>query len=189
MSPQSVCVAVICLCAPIILLGQSGRHSRSGSGNNQGSSTAPADNPDLTDFKRAVALEATADQQSEFNLLASDTDAARQLAEAIQKAAHDDTVKQSTALQNSLDEVQRQDRKFLNTFSDAQTSGLKKQAKKLTQSDAGLSKEAKKLSAQLEKIPPDPQRLQQIAEHLEHALVMLQSDQNELADEMGIGVR
>lgn len=189
MSRRSLCVAVIYLCTPIILLGQSGRHSHSSSGNNQGSSTTPADNPDLTDFKRAVALEATADQQSEFKLLANDTDSARQRAQAIQKAAHEDTVKQSTALQNSLDDVQRQDRKFLNTFSDAQTSGLKKQAKKLTQSDAGLGKEAKKFSAQLEKIPPDPQRLQQTAEHLEHALVMLQSDQNELAEEMGIRVR
>jgi hypothetical protein len=62
---------------------------------------------------------------------------------------------------------------------------LKKQAKKLSQSDANLGKEAKKLSAELERIPPDPQRLQQIAVHIEQVLATLQADQNGLAKEMG----
>jgi len=77
--------------------------------------------------------------------------------------------------------IQRQNRDFLKTFSDAQASGLKKQTKKLTQSDAAVGKEAKKLSAQLERTSPDPQGLHQAAVHLDQALATLQSDQNGLA--------
>ncbi len=145
----------------------------------------PADNPDLTGFKRAVAIEATDEQQTKFQLLAKDTESARQQAQALQKASLETAFKQATALQDSLDEVQRQDRDFLKTLSDAQASGLKKQAKKLSQSDANLGKEAKKLSDELERIPPDPQRLQQTAAHIEQTLATLQADQNGLGKQMG----
>lgn len=184
-TPRAIYIAVVYLCIPILLFGQSGRHDGSKSGNTQGTSTPPADNPDVTDFKRAVAIEATDEQQTKFQLLAKYTEAARQRAQALQRAALDAAVKHATALQGSLDEVQGQDRDFLKTLSDAQASGLKKQAKKLSQSDANVGKEAKKLSAELERIPPDPQRLQQTAVHIEQALATLQADQNGLGKQMG----
>lgn len=170
------------------LLGQAGRHGGSRSGNNQGSSTVPADNTDLTNFKHAVAVEATDTQVTQFMVLAKSTDAARQQAQALQRSGSEAAVKEATALQDAVDEVQRQDRGFLETFSEAQASGLKKQTKKLTQSGETVMKGAKKLAAQLDRIPPDPQRLKESATNLEQALAKLQSDQNELSKEMGIDI-
>ena len=169
------------------LLGQyAGRHAGSNPGNNQGSSTAPADNPDLTDFKRAVAVEATDAQVTQFKALAKCTNVARQKAQILRQAGSEAAVKDATALQFAVDEVQTRDRDFVRTFSDAQASGLKKQARKLNQSDATVTKEARKLAAQLDQIPPDPQRLQEAATSLEQALATLQSDQNGLSKEMGM---
>jgi len=168
------------------VLGQSGHHGGSRSGNSQGSSTATADNPDLTDFKHAVAVQATDEQQTKFKMLAQYTDAARKQVQVLEQPALEDAVKHANALQDSLDEVHRQDLGFLNTFSDTQVSGLKKQTKNVTQSDAAVAKEAKKLAAQLDRTEPDFQRLSQSAVHLGQALSQLQSDQNGLAREMGI---
>ena len=185
MNRQALFIAVACFCISTALYGQyGGRHG--GSGGNQGASTLPADNPDLADFKRAAAVEATDAQTTQFRDLAKSTELARQKTQALRQSVSENIVKQATAAQDAVDEVQRQERDFLKTFSDAQTSGLKKQTKKLDQSNTTVTKEAKKLAAQLDKIPPDPQRLQGTAANLEHALATLQSDQNALGKEMGV---
>jgi hypothetical protein len=75
----------------------------------------------------------------------------------LRQSSSEAAVSDATALQEALDEVQRQGRDFLNSFSDAQASGLKKQTKKLTGADEAVVKGAKKLAAQLDRIPPDPQ--------------------------------
>lgn len=183
---RAVIVAFAFLCITTTLFGQyAGRHGGSKSGN-PGSSTAPAEDPDLTNLKRAVAVEATDAQAAQFRVLAKCTDAARRKAQVLQQAGSEVAVSNATALQDALDEVQRQGRGFLNTFSDAQASGLKKQTKKLNQSDETVVKGAKKLAAQLDQIPPDPQRLKESATRVEQALTKLQSDQNALSKEMGI---
>lgn len=182
---RTLYLAVACFCLPLTLLGQSGRHAGR-STNGQGSSTAPADDSSLTDFKHAIAVEATDEQTTRFKVLAQYTDAARQQAQAVQKAAAEDTVKQATALQNALDDVDRASRDFLKTFSDAQVSGLKKQTKKLSQSDTAVGKEKKKLSAEMDRASSDPQALHEAAAHLDEALATLQTDQNALSKEMGI---
>jgi len=131
-------------------------------------------------------VEATDEQTTRFKVLAQYTEVARQQAQVLLQAAPEATVKQATALQNSLDDVQRASREFLKTFSDAQVSGLKKLTKKLSQSDAAVAKEMKKVSAQMDRTAPDPQGLHEAAAHLDQALATLQSDQNRLAKEMGI---
>jgi chromosome segregation ATPase len=182
---RAAIVAFAFLCIPTALFGQyAGRHGGSKSGNP--GSTAPAEDPDLTNLKRAVAVEATDAQAAEFRVLAKCTDAARQKAQVLQQAGSEAAVSNATALQDALDEVQRQGRGLLNTFSDAQASGLKKQTKKLNQSDERVVKGAKKLAEQLDRIPPDPQRLKESATNLEQALTKLQSEQNALSKEMGI---
>lgn len=183
---RAAIVAFAFLFIPAALFGQdAGRHGGSKSGN-PGSSTAPADDPALTNLKHAVAVEATDAQAAQFRVLAKCTDAARQRAQVLQQAGSDAAVSNATALQDALDEVQRQGRHFLNTFSDAQTSGLKKQTKKLNQSDETVVKGAKKLAEQLDQVPPDPQRLKESATNLEQALTKLQVEQNALSEEMGI---
>lgn len=131
-------------------------------------------------------MEATDEQTTRFKVLAQYTEAARQQARALQQAAAEATAQQATALQNSLDDVQRASGDFLKTFSDAQVSGLKKQTKKLSRSDGEVAKERKKLSGQMDRTAPDPQGLHEAAVHLDQALAALQSDQNALAREMGI---
>ena len=187
MSYRALIFVVGLVCIPVTLPGQyGGRHAGSNSSGTNGSATRPADNPDLTDFKRAVAVEATEDQTAQFRALAKGTESARQTAHALQQLGPRASVNQATALQNAIDEAQRENRDFLKTFSDSQVAGLKKQTKKLSQSDAAITKEVKKLTADLEQNPPDPQRLASVAANLEQALAALQSDQNGLAREMGI---
>ena len=182
-----VFVIVACLYLPMALFGQyAGRHSGSNTGSNQGKSTAPADDPDLADFKRAVAAEATDAQTAQFKDLIKYTQTALQKTHVLRESAPDDVIKQATAAQDAIDEAQSQVRDFLRTFSDAQASALKKPTKKLSQSDAALTREAKKFAAQLNRIPPDPQHVQEAAVHLEQALTALQSDQAALGKEMGI---
>lgn len=170
----------------MVLFGQyAGRHGGSKSGS-PGSSNVPADDPDLTNLKQAVAVEATGTQATQFRALAKYTEAARQKAQVLQQSGSGAAVSDATALQEALDEVQRQGRDFLNTFSDAQASGLKKQTKKLTQSDETVVRATKKLAAQLDQIPPEPQQLKDSATNLERALTKLKSDQTELGKQMGI---
>lgn len=187
MKRRTLLVAIACLCISTALQGQyGGRHGGSNSSSKQGTSATPADNPDLADFKRAVAVEATDAQTTEIQNLAKCTEVARQKAQALRQSVPQDIVSHATAAQDAIDEVQRQQRDFLRTFSDAQASGLKKQTKKLNQSNTIVMKEAKKLSVQLDKIPPDAQRLEGTAANLEQALATLQSDQNALGKEMGV---
>lgn len=141
----------------------------------------------MTDFKRAVAEEATDTQVTQFKVLAYSTKDARQEMQTLGKSSPEDMVKQASVAQNAVDEVQREERDFLRTFSDAQVTALKKQTKKLTQSDAAVMKEAKKLATELDRTPPDLQRLEGAAAGLEQALATLQSDQDALGKEMGVG--
>jgi hypothetical protein len=183
-----VFLLAVYFCLATALPGQyGGRHTGSNSGSNPGKTTAPADNPDLADFKLAVAAEATDAQATQFKDMAKYTETTLQKTQTLRKASSDNVVKQATAVQDAVDEVQRRVRDFLKTFSDAQTSVLKKPAKKLNQSDATLTKEAKKFKAQMDRIPPDPQHVQETAAHLEQALSALQTDQNGLGKAMGIG--
>ena len=188
MTRRTLYAAIAYLCLPIALLAQSGRHGGGKSGNSQGSATAPADDSSLDDFKHAIAVEATDEQTTRFKVLAQYTEAARQQAQALQQAAPEAMVKQATALQNSWDDVQRASGDFLKTFSDAQVSGLKKQTRKVRESEAAVTKELKSLSAQMDQTTPHPQAVHETGAHLDQALATLQSDQNALAKEMGIEV-
>ncbi len=185
MNRRTVFIIIVCFCVPTAVLGQyGGRHSGSNSGNK--GTSAPADNPDLTDFKRAVAAQATDEQETRFRNLAKCTELARQKSQALRQSSPEDIVKQANAVQDAVDEVQRQVRDFIKTFSDAQASTLKKQTKKLNQSDATVTKQARKLATQLEPTPPNPQRVVETAANLEQALATLQSDQKGLGNGMGI---
>jgi hypothetical protein len=183
-----VFIVVACFCVPTALLGQySGRHGGSNSGASNGTSTAPADSPDLADLKRAVAAEATDEQEAQFGNLAKCTDIARQKTQTLRQSGSEDPVKQASAVQDAVDEVQHQLRDFLRTFSDEQVSILKKQTKKLNQSDATVMKESKKLAAELERNSPNPHYVEEVAANLQQALVALESDQKVLGTAMGIG--
>jgi hypothetical protein len=179
---------VACLCIPLALLAQyGGRHGGANSSGNRGSATAPADNPDdLSGFKVAVAVQATEEQSALFTSVAKAADLAQRNAEALRRSTSDDAVHRATMLHNSIDEVQSESRKFFNTFSDSQSSGLKKQIKKLEQSESALSKEGKKLDAELDQIPPDSKRLLSLPGSLQKTLSLLQADQTSLGKAMGI---
>ena len=84
---------------PLNLAAQHGSHGgASGSGTAPaGGSSLPADNPDLTDFKRAIQLQANPFQVAQFRTASEDT------AEAL-KLAHDFT--QMAASSGSLGDIQ-----------------------------------------------------------------------------------
>lgn len=188
MNRRTVVIAIVYLCLPFVLFGQyGGHHGGSNSGTNPTSPNAPPDNSDVEGFKYAVAVQATDTQVALYKLLTKSTNASRQQAQALQQSTSDNPVSQATTLQKDLDELQREARDFLNSFTDAQTAGLKKQGKKLSEANGAVAKEAKKLEEQLNRIPPDPQHLRSIAEGVEKALASFRSVQVKVGRAMGIG--
>lgn len=186
----SLLLSLILFTVPAVMA-QSGSH-RGSSGASRGSSTTgqPPEDPDLVGFKHDVAVQATDTQTAQFQSLAQSTEAARRKAhdlEQVTSTSNPSTLGESaTALRNAIDDAQRANRDFVNTFSDAQDAGLKKLTKKLSKSNSAVTKDASRLDAQLGKVPLDVHGLTNVAASLEKALTSLQTDQFALGKEMGI---
>ena len=189
--PRRVSVFVsLLLFVPLAVLAQyGGKHG--GSTNGAGKTTAPTDDPGLTGFKHAVAVQATEEQTVQFRLMTKSTEAARQQAHELQHpgSSAGDSVAlthKATALQSAVEDVQTENRGFRQSLSDAQEAGLKPLTKKLAKADAAVSKGAKALSQQLEQGPINSEGLMNAAANVEKALLTLQSDQLSLGKEMGV---
>jgi hypothetical protein len=188
---RSVCgIAVLFLLFPLAVLGQHGGRHGANTGTTSGT-TAPAEDPDMATFKHAIAVQATEVQAVQFHRMIQSTEAARQQADDLQRlgAKESDSValtQKATALQDSVDEAQSENRAFRRSFLDSQEAGLKNLTKKLTKADSAVSKNAKALSQQLDQGTLNGARLANAAANLEKALTVFQSDQLNLGKDMGI---
>lgn len=189
MMRRSTVVAILFLSFQLSVVAQhGGRHGTSSGTSGAGT---PADDPDLATFKHAVAEQATDEQIAQFRVMTKSTEAARQQAHDLQdqssKPGNSTTLaSQANVLENSVEQALSDTQNFRRSFTDSQEATLKVQAKKLIKSDTAVSKSAKGLSQQLEKTTPDSSRLLHAAAHLEKELETLQSDQLNLAKQMGI---
>ena len=167
-----------------------GRHGGSGGSRGSGTTGQPTEGPDLTGFKHQVQVQATDEQRIQFQSLSKSMETARQKARDLQqvtaRSGAPDLEGPATSLRDAVDDAQRANRAFVNSFSDAQDAGLKKLTKRLNKSNGAVTKNASLLDAHLEKVPLDAHRLASLAASLEKALGSQQADQLALAEEMGI---
>jgi hypothetical protein len=181
------------LLPPPIVMAQHGSHGgASGSGTAPaGSSGVPTDNPDLTDFKRAMQLQANPFQVAQYQTASNDTTDALKLAHDFAQVVAGannpaDIQSQANALNDAVDDAQKSNAQFVEMMNDNQTSGLKKLVKKLSKAESAVSKQQKALGLEIERSNADPKRVAGEADSLEKALTEFQSSQINLAHEMGI---
>jgi len=171
-----------------LLLSQS---SMAQQGQGHGGPPRPSNDTSIQDFKRAMAVQAAPDQISDFQALAKNTEDTKQAALALQAkagAASDGTgfYRPASALKDSLDQIMNSERLFVKRFSKAQTVLLKDHTKKLSKAESEVTKEGKNLDEAMKRSAIDPKELAGVAGRVEKVLSDLQSQQQILADEMGI---
>jgi uncharacterized membrane protein len=165
--------AVALLIAPQLQAQHRGSH---GAGTGAGQAGA-SPNDSLSDFKRAVALQASPEQTLQFQQWTKDTDIARKSAQQLLKAA---SGQNTQALSDALDDAETDHDRFLGSFSAEQRTGLKDLTKKLAKANSEVAKQSKVLrgsgapAGEIEK--------------LDMALGDLQASQAAIGREMGIGV-
>src|SRR5208282_669742 len=166
----------------------SGRHTGT-----TGATTSPSaqpESPDVATLERAVALQARPDQQAQFQEAVESTATACIQGHDLQQHGTDassvDLFRKATQLHDGIEDAQSDNRKFVNSLSDVQASGLKKFTTALSKANSAVTRESKVLAARLEKTQVDAGRLLSTAGQLDKALTAFQSAQNHLAQEMGI---
>lgn len=110
---------------------------------------------DLKDFHRAMAVQATSQQISEFQALVKETDVAKtKLAAFVQAQRNTGTGAQPrlnrAEVDQSLELARRDSQEFVEGFSAAQKSGLKDMLKKLSKADSDLEVDVRKLNEALQ---------------------------------------
>lgn len=176
------------LASPSVLLAQHGGRS-TGAGPTSTAAPNPVPNSDISDFNRAVALQATPDQIVQFRQLTKSTEAARKEAQVLiqlsQGAGKPDSSRYAE-LNDAIDDARSNNQLFMRSLSASQQSGLKPQTKKLIKADADISKESKALAHELERSEVDNKKIAGVVERLDSALSGFQSEQISIGKEMGI---
>ncbi len=179
-----VCFAIILWLCPCSLLAQrtGGRVGRGGAGSPAG---GPADSQEMKDFKRGVAVQADELQVSQFQLLAKDTEIARnQARELIQQPGM--TRDQATRLASAVEKVRGESQDFLTGLSEPQRSGLKVWRKNVEKADSDVGRNWKALNQDLERAKIDAKQMADETEKLAKALTKFATEQLNLGREMGI---
>lgn len=180
-----VACGIVLLIGPHPLLAQ--RHGGHGAANSPNGAT---NSDDLKDFNRALALQATGDQKTQFQELIKSTQAARKGTEdflhVAESASKIDLLHLSEPLTDTVEEAQADSEKFVRSFSEAQKSGLKAVTKKLGKANVEITKQSKALNQRLGQSKFDGKQVAGIAEKLDKALGDFQTEQTGLGTEMGI---
>jgi hypothetical protein len=180
-----VVCGIVLLIGPHALLAQ--RHGGRGPAN---SPNGASNNDDLKDFNRALALQATADQKTQFQELTKSTKAARKgtqdFLHVAESASKVDLLHLSEPLTDTVEEAQANSEKFVRSFSEAQKTGLKAVTKKLGKANAEITKQSKALNQRLGQSKFDSKQIAGIAEKLDKALGDFQTEHGTLGTEMGI---
>ena len=145
------CFLVLC---PTTMTAQrhGGRGVTGGMGGANNRPTGVDEKDPLKDFHRALAVEATSQQASEFQALVKETDSAksslRTFVESPPKlGAGSETGIPRTETDQLLERLRADNQKFLDGFSAVQKAGLKENLKKLAKADSDLQASQQKLDA------------------------------------------
>jgi hypothetical protein len=179
---------VVLLASPSMLLAQHGGRG-AGAGPTTPAPSNPTPNSDISDFNRAVALQATPDQIAQFQRSTKSTEAAKKDAQTLiqlsQNASNSDSSRY-TDLNDAIDDARTNNLQFMRSLSASQQSGLKPQTKRLAKADADISKQSKALAHESEQRPIDTKKIAGLVEKLDNALSAFQSEQTDIGKEMGI---
>jgi predicted nucleic acid-binding Zn-ribbon protein len=173
------------------MLAQHGGHGGGGHGGAPKAGAADTSDAGLTDFNRALAVQATSDQTSHFPELTSSTETARKLAQELSRPAAKndgatDFTRETAALKDAVEEAQGSNQDFVKSFTKSQKAGLKELTKKLEKAESEVAKQWKDMEKQLGGAKTATEGVAGSADKLEKALEELQSQQSELGKEMGI---
>jgi len=151
---------------------------------------------DLKNFRRAMAVQATAEQRAAFAKISQYTQAAsdqlRDFRESLQKVSaplalvDHALADRGTAIDQAIERVRASNQNFLGSFSDAQESGLKETTNKLAKADSELDKEIKTFDQAVQVPKPDSAQITSSAASVDKELASFQSEQLALGREMGI---
>jgi hypothetical protein len=184
-------MGVVLLSGPNLLAQYGGHGGGGGHRGSPGAAGAGTSDTELTDFNRALALQATPDQASHFQELTRNTETARKLVqELVQASTKADSAtawsQRTKALKDAVEEADGGTQDFVKSFSKSQKAGLKELTRKLGKVDAEVAKQWKALDQKLGEAKPDQGAISAAADLLEKALTELQSQQTSLGTEMGI---
>jgi chromosome segregation ATPase len=176
--------------APSLLAQHGGGHGGGGGGHGAPGVGSVADTS-LTDFNRALAVQATPDQTSHFPELTKSTETAKKRAQELSQSGTkvpDSTefAQRSAALKSAMEEAQGANQDFVKSFTKSQKAGLKELTKKLEKAESEVGKQWKDLEKQLDGVKAVNEGIAGNADKLEKALTEFQSQQIELGKEMGI---
>jgi hypothetical protein len=180
---------MVFLTYPYTLLAQRTGRGTGAARQSNGTSTAAPSNGDMSDFSRAIALQATPDQLARFPQLTKSTDAARKEAQIlIQRAESSSKVGSSSyaQLSDAVDDARSTNLQFVNTFSASQQSGLKPLIKKLSKIDVNISKQSKDLGQKFEQSEINGKKVSTMVQKLDKALTDFQTEQINIGKQMGV---
>jgi hypothetical protein len=181
-------VLLVSVASPSALLAQRGGHGAGAARPATGAPNPAPSNSDVSDFNRAIALQATPGQIARFQELTRSTQAARKQA---QDLTQDENMKSPdssgyAALNHKVEEAQRNNEQFVRSFTASQLSGLKPLTKKLSKSDADISKQSRALTRQLERSNIQGKNIASVVEKMDKALTGFQTVQLDIGKEMGV---
>jgi hypothetical protein len=142
----------------------------------------------LKDFRRSMALQATADQRAAFAKVSQYAEAAAEQLQALRKSLQPNAApaERASALDQSIEKARASTQNFLASLSTAQKSGLPDLIKRLTKADYDLDRQIKALDQMLLTPKPDNEPLAGAAAALDKAFASFESEQRALAREMSI---
>jgi hypothetical protein len=148
----------------------------------------------LKNFRRAMAVQANAEQRAAFAKVTQYTQAAsdqlQAFRESLQKVpASSPLSDRTTAMDQAIEKARAGSQNFLTSFSSAQKSGLEDTTKKLGKADSELDKQIKALDQIVQIVQtakPGSEQISNSAANLDKALAGFQNEQLALGREMSI---
>ncbi|HSZ63422.1 MAG TPA: hypothetical protein VK828_16600 [Terriglobales bacterium] len=138
----------------------------------------------LKDFRRSMALQATADQRAAFAKISQYAESAHDQLQSFRKSLLP-LADRAAVLDQSIEKARVSNQNFLTALSAAQKTGLQDLIKRLNKADNDLDRQIKALDQVLPAAKPDSEPLASAAA-LDKALASFESVQRALAREMSI---
>ncbi len=191
---NALILATVLLACPLAATAQrhgGGGTNLAGSGSLSGYSqpTGVDETDSLRDFHQVLALQGTSQQVAEFQRLIKITEAAQSAVQSFQQQLHEEKGPAESprrdALDQAMENARSETRKFQESFSVAQKSGLKDLTKRLAKADSDLDLQQKRLLQGLDANTARPE-MASLAANLEKALTDFYNQQLALGREMSI---
>jgi hypothetical protein len=198
---QLLTVGIAMLINPGNVLAQRGGGGGGGGGHDAKSNICLHDCPavreglssedELKNFRRTIALQATAEQRAAFTKVSQYTQAASEQLHAFQNylkqfPAASPLTDHATALDEAIDRARSSNQNFLASLSSKQKTELKETAKKLEKADSDLDKQVKTLRQTVQAPKPDTGVIASRAADLDKAISVFMNEQLALGVEMSI---